>query len=224
MCGRFNRRASPRDVADLFDVTVSELPPRYNIAPTQPVAAVRIRPSEKGRELVDLRWGLIPSWADDPKIGFRLINARADTAATKPSFRAAFKARRCLIPSSGFYEWQKREGTKLKQPFHIGLKDDRLFAFAGLWEEWHNPGGEVIESFTILTTDANELMRPIHNRMPVILPPADYAAWLDPKEQDREALTKLLRPFSPDEMVAYPISTFVNSPRNEGPKCVEKIA
>jgi putative SOS response-associated peptidase YedK len=218
MCGRFNRRASPRDVADLFDVTVSDLPPRYNIAPTQPVAAVRNRPGDKGRELVNLRWGLIPSWADDPKIGYRLINARADTAATKPSFRSAFKARRCLIPTTGFYEWQKREGMKLKQPFHIGLKNDRIFAFAGLWEEWHNPEGEVIESFTILTTDANELMRPIHNRMPVILPPADYAAWLDPKQQDREALTQLLRPFPPDDMLAYPVSTFVNSPRNEGPQ------
>jgi putative SOS response-associated peptidase YedK len=129
-----------------------------------------------------------------------------------------------LIAATGFYEWLKVTGSKLKQPFHIGLKDDQPFAFAGLWDEWHKPDGEIIESCTILTTDANELMRPIHDRMPVILPRADYAAWLDPKVQDRETLTQLLHPFPSDEMAAYPISTFVNAPKNEGPQCVERVA
>jgi putative SOS response-associated peptidase YedK len=225
MCGRFNQRASPKQLAAAFDVPEPpELPLRYNIAPTQPVAAVRIRPGDNNRELVNLRWGLIPRWADDPKIGYSLINARSETVATKPSFRSSFKSRRCLIPATGFYEWQKREGSKQKQPYHIGLKDDQPFAFAGLWDEWHKSDGEVIESFTILTTDANELMRPIHNRMPVILPRADHGAWLDPGLQDRETLTQMLRPFPPEEMSAYPISTFVNAPRNEGPQCVEKVA
>jgi putative SOS response-associated peptidase YedK len=227
MCGRFVRRASPKDIAELFDVMVPEpadLPPRYNIAPSQPVAAVRIRPHEACRELVNLRWGLIPWFADDPKIGNRLINARAETAATKPSFRNAFRTRRCLIPATGFYEWQKREGTKQKQPFHVTLKHEQLFAFAGLWDVWHDPHGEVIESCTIVTTDANELMRPIHDRMPVILPRANYAQWLDPKLQDPETLAPLLRPFPADQMTADAVSTFVNAPQNEGPQCIEKLA
>jgi len=223
MCGRFVRKVSPKEMAEFFDVVVTESPARYNIAPSQPVAAVRIRPHEGNRELVNLRWGLIPFWADDPKIGYKLINARAETAATKPSFRSAFKSRRCLIPATGFYEWQKLD-PKHKQPFHIGLKDGQSFAFAGLWDEWHDPEGEVIESCAVLTTDANELMRPIHNRMPVILPREEYGQWLDPSLQDQEALQRLLRPFPPEGMAAYPVSTFVNAPRNEGPQCVEKVA
>jgi putative SOS response-associated peptidase YedK len=153
----------------------------FNVAPTQPVAAVRVVPGGQERELVELRWGLIPSWADDPKIGYRMINARSETAATKPSFRSAFKVRRCLVVADGYYEWQKRDGAK--QPFYIHMQGGKLFAFAGLWERWVPPDGEAIESCTILTTDANELTKPIHDRMPVIVDPPDFGQWLDPAEK-----------------------------------------
>jgi putative SOS response-associated peptidase YedK len=178
MCGRYTLAESPRKLAKRFDVPETpDLPfdgQRYNIAPTQQVPIVRQK--DKKLEMVLAKWGLIPSWAKDMKIGNQLINARADTVATKPSFRSAFKSRRCLIPADGFYEWRKTEDGK--QPFHIRMKDKEPFAFAGLWERWRPEEGEPVESCTIITTDANELMGPIHNRMPVILAPEDYATWL----------------------------------------------
>lgn len=182
MCGRYTLRKPTKKIAEAFAV-YDEFPlePHFNIAPTQMVAAVRVDQQEHQRHLALLRWGLVPAWADDPTIGNRMINARSETVATKPSFRAAFRRRRCLILADGFYEWQK-QGTK-KQPYLIGLGDGDLFAFAGLWEEWEREG-EVIKSCSILTTEANELMRPIHERMPVILFPADYDLWLDPQVQD----------------------------------------
>jgi putative SOS response-associated peptidase YedK len=219
MCGRFVRRTPVTDLARFFHFPDgAPEPPRYNIAPTQLVAAVRAPVRVQERELAWLRWGLIPSWADDPKIGYRLINARADTAATKPSFRSAFRQRRCVIPADGFYEWQKTDGKKLPHYFH--MRDGKPFAFAGLWDHWEREG-EVIESCTILTTEANALLRVIHDRMPVILAPADYDAWLDAATQKPEQIQPFLRPFPAEAMTSHPVSLLVNNPKNESPKCVE---
>ncbi len=168
-----------------------------------------------------LKWGLVPFWTDDPAIGNRMINARSESVATKPSFRAAFRYRRCLIPADGFFEWQK--AGKHKQPFLIGVGHGELFAFAGLWEDWERDG-EIIQSCTILTTEANELMRPIHDRMPVILHAADHELWLDPSVQDGGKVQNLLRPYPVDEMTAVPVSTWVNDPRHQDERCVQQVA
>jgi putative SOS response-associated peptidase YedK len=225
MCGRYTLRVSPAELAEIF-ATLREIDwsPRYNIAPTQTVVAVRQSEQADGRELALLRWGLIPSWAKDMKIGNNLINARADGVATKPSFRHAFKKKRCLIPADGFYEWQAVPGQKVKQPFHISVRDAPVFAFAGLWERWTDPEGKPVETSSIITTDANEAMAPVHNRMPVILNPADYGEWLDRDQQDAEKLQRLLKPFPADRMQLTPVSTLVNSPRNEKPECVRPLA
>jgi putative SOS response-associated peptidase YedK len=223
MCGRYTLKTPGKLVADLFGLAEEpSLFPRYNIAPTQPVPVIRVlraNPDTKQRELVPLRWGLVPSWADDPAIGNRLINARSETVSSKPSFRGAFRHRRCLVPADGFYEW-KKEGSK-KQPVYIRKKDGQPFAFAGLWEEWEREG-EVIESCTIITTAANDLMAEFHDRMPVILEPKDYGLWLDPGVQDPKLLEPLLRPFPSGEMEVYPVSRLVNDPRHEDPKCIER--
>ena len=222
MCGRFSQTATPAMIAQQFDVAVPSLfAPRYNIAPSQPVAAIRIEPDTATRQLVLLRWGLIPSWAKDPKIGHQCINAKAETVAEKPSFRAAFKKRRCLVIATGFYEWQVQ--GRAKQPMWIGLQSKRPFAFAGLWEQWQPPEGEAIESCTILTTVPNELLRSIHNRMPVILSPASYDQWLDLTVQQAEPLTTLLRPYPSEELLAYPVSTLVSNPRHDVPDCLEAL-
>lgn len=211
-----------RQVADAFELapTVAvgdEWRARYNIAPTQQVFVVRESPSSGARELVPLHWGLIPRWADDPAIGGRMINARSETLAEKPAFRDAFRKRRCLIVADGFYEW--RQGAKPKQPYYIHLKQDGPFAFAGLWEHWKH-GELAIDSCTIVTTEANGLLRPLHDRMPVILPPEDYARWLDEDLQDPNDLTPLLKPFPAEAMTMHPVSTAVNSPRREGPELI----
>jgi putative SOS response-associated peptidase YedK len=218
MCGRFALLAPGPTIAEQFGVAVShDIAPRYNIAPTQPVAAVRLDNSGE-RELTYFQWGLIPSWAKDPKIGSRLINARSETAPEKPSFRAAFKRRRCLLPASGFYEWQQLNGRK--QPIYIRPTDDFLFGLAGLWEMWHGEQGGLIETCTILTTTPNELMAPIHNRMPVIIELDDYSMWLDPGDDPQDAL-HLMRPYPAEKMEAYAVSTAVNNPRNESPANIE---
>jgi len=225
MCGRYTLRANSHDLTEVFAaLNEIEWTPRYNIAPTQTVVAVRQPDKGKGRELVRMRWGLIPSWAKDMKIGSNLINARADTVATKPSFRSAFKKRRCLIATDGFYEWQAVPGQKTKQPYHIGVKKVPVFAFAGLWENWEDPEGKPIESCAIITTDANEVMAKVHNRMPVILDPADYDEWLDREQQDPEPLQRLLQPYAPKKMQLVQVSTLVNSPRNDKPECVVAVA
>jgi putative SOS response-associated peptidase YedK len=198
----------------VFDAPLFEA--RYNVAPTQSVPIVRAKDST--REMVLVRWGLIPSWAKDANIGYRLINATADTVATKPSFRSAFKKRRCLIPADGFYERQKlKDGGK--QPYLVRLNGEEGFAFAGLWETWTNPEkGEEVESCTILTTAANEPMKPIHDRLPVILPEEAYTTWLDKPDAG------LLQPFPAEKMEAAPVSTYVNNPRNQGPKCIDPVS
>jgi putative SOS response-associated peptidase YedK len=225
MCGRFTLRAPASVIAEEFSLfDVPPLEPRYNIAPTQMVAAVRMNREAvpPQREFAWFRWGLIPSWADDPAIGNRMINARSETVAEKPAFRAALRKRRCLIVADGFYEWQK--SGREKQPYFIRLRSDRPFAFAGLWEFWEGPDNSAWESCTILTTDANDLMRPIHERMPVILAAEDYRRWLDPAVQDSAAVTPLLRPFPSKEMLASPVSPYVNSPSHENPRCIEALA
>lgn len=223
MCGRFALISPDQDLAVQFDLpSVPALAPRYNIAPTQPVAVVRVAAGAATRELALLHWGLVPFWAQDPKIGARMINARAETAAEKPSFRAAFRRRRCLVVADGFYEWQKLNGGK--QPFFIRLQDGRPFAFAGLWESWRGQDDAVLESCTLLTTEPNDLMRALHNRMPVILPEQDYALWLDPQVQQVERLQPLLQPYPAQEMIAYPVSRRVNSPANDDPLCIEPLA
>jgi putative SOS response-associated peptidase YedK len=223
MCGRYRLSTHPHALYEQFALELvnpdeREVPPRYNIAPTQPVLAVRLRPDGR-RELVHLHWGLIPHWAKEPSIGNRMINARSETVGEKPSFRNALRRRRCLIPADGFYEWQK-QGRGPKLPFDVSRRDGAPFAFAGLWEHWQGPNGEEIESCAILTTAANDLMRPIHDRMPVIIFPEDYDAWLALDEQKPEALAPLLATRDWPEMQARPIATIVNNVRNEGPQCL----
>jgi putative SOS response-associated peptidase YedK len=223
MCGRFTLIAPGEAVADLFQLsTAPSLAPRFNIAPTQPVAAVRVNRESGERELTHFQWGLIPSWAKDPSIGSRMINARSETAAEKPSFRTAFKYRRCLVPADGFYEWQKLNGKK--QPVRIHMQDGKPFAIAGLWEHWSSPDGSEIESCTLLTTEPNELLKPVHNRMPVILAPKDFELWLDPGAQHPAEVQPLLRPYPADDLTYYPVSTFVNNSRNEDPQCIVPLA
>ena len=222
MCGRFSLSKSDQDVADLFRVRdVPALRSRYNIAPSQPVAAVLVAQGASERQLRHLAWGLVPSWADDPAIGDRMINARSETAATKPAFRAAFKHRRCLVPADGFYEWRKAGWRK--QPHFISLEDRALFAFAGLWEHWESADGSEVDSFAILTTEPNALCAKIHNRMPVILPSDAYDSWLDPDNQDAAAVSAMLGPFPAEQMTAYAVSSHVNDPRHDDPRCMEPL-
>jgi putative SOS response-associated peptidase YedK len=221
MCGRFTLKTSPGVIAKLLGVkSVPTIEPRYNIAPSQPVLAVRLAPESADREVVMFKWGLIPSWAKEPGIGNSLINARADTVAEKPAFRAAFKKRRGLVPADGFYEWKRENG---KTPYYFRLKDESPFAFAGLYERWEK-GDEPVESCTLITCEANGVVGAVHNRMPVILKPEDYARWLDPKEQRSEALMRLLAPLPDDWLSAHPVGKLVNNPRNEDPRCIERVA
>ncbi len=223
MCGRFTLTADPADLQEAFNWVNfgnAELSPRYNIAPTQPLAVVANTGEHK---LNFFTWGLVPFWAKDPAIGSRMINARSETLAEKPSFKNAFKRRRCLILADGFYEWQKIPGEKNKIPTYVHLKDRKPFAFAGLWEEWNSPDGSQILSATIITTRPNELMAPIHNRMPVILPPSTYEQWLSTGEADTAKLSALLRPLDANLMAAYPVSQMVNSPRNDSPNCINPV-
>jgi putative SOS response-associated peptidase YedK len=220
MCGRFSLTTPAAQIAELFQVTdVSAVAPRYNIPPSGQVLAVRRLPERAGPELVPLRWGFIPAWAKDPAIGNRLVNARSETAAEKPSFREAFRRRRCLIPADGFYEWKKTGGRK--EPYYVRLRDGGLFSFAGLWERWRGDDGDAVETCTILTTDANGIVRPIHDRMPVIMDSADYGRWLDPRVQDPEAVKALLRTYPAERMLAYPVSRAVNDPGRDDRKCTE---
>lgn len=200
---------------------IPPLSPRYNIAPSQLVACVRTNPESRQRECREVKWGLVPSWAKDPSVGNKLINARGETVAEKPAFRKAFKQQRCLVLADGFYEW-KQEG-KIKQPYYVRFKDQRLFAFAGLWERWEKNEAHPLETCTLITTAPNAVMESIHHRMPVILTSKDYAVWLDPSLQAIERINALLRPYPPEEMEAYPVSQLVNNPRYDRPECVVPI-
>ena len=226
MCGRFALYVTLEELTDFFGLPEppAHFAPRYNIAPTQPVGIVRINARTQEREWALALWGLIPSWSKDPSMGARMINARAETVEEKPSFRAAFKRRRCILPASGFYEWKKTNGSK--QPYFIPSASNEPLGLAGLWESWSGPNGEELESCTILTTDANEAVADLHDRMPVILAPEDYDEWLgagkDATPAQLSQLKHLLRPFPAERMTLYPVSTYVNSPRNEGEACVER--
>lgn len=219
MCGRYAQRTDPKRLAKEFKVAeVINASPRYNIAPTQEVLAVRESPD--GREMTLYKWGLVPSWAKDASVGAKLINARSETVTEKPSFREAFKRRRCVIPADGFYEWQRTEGRK--QPFFFRMRDERPFGFAGLWERWEGEGGRVIHSCAILTTEANEVLRPVHDRMPVILHPEDYELWLDSDTRKIDLVKETLRPYPAGEMLGYPVGASVNNPRSQGEGLIER--
>lgn len=222
MCGRFTLIAHPEDLIRAFPglQVGAPPPPRYNIAPSQPVAVI----ANDGRFALDyFVWGLIPSWAKETAIGNRLINARAETLLEKPSFRGAFRYRRCLIPASGFYEWQRQAGRTARQPMYIRLKSTPVFAFGGLWERWQGADGSEILSCTIITTPPNALVATIHDRMPLILPPEAYELWLTPGAAPLNELQALLRPYPADEMEAYPVSPLVNDPRRDEPACIRPL-
>ena len=221
MCGRFALKTPPRSIQQHFDLTeIIDLSPRYNIAPSQDIVVIRHLSGKDYRQLDKLRWGLIPGWAKDMKISYRMINARAETLAQKPSFRTAFKKRRCLIAADGFYEWL--HSGKTKQPYFVHMKNGDVFGFAGLWESWTSTDGTIVESCTIITTSANDLIRKIHDRMPVILQPAKYEAWLN-EESPENSLQPLLVPYPAAEMEAYRVSSEVNSPKNDIPACLQPI-
>lgn len=262
MCGRFTLTTPIDEISAYFrilegvkDSARGRLRPRYNIAPTQPIACVRqtvasdTEPSTPGkppvpggqstRELVEMRWGLIPHWAKDAAIGNRMINARSESVADKPAYRGAFRKRRCLVIADGFYEWKRQEGGK--QPYFIYMEDRRPFAFAGLWERWKPRGDQLekivapgnpaaplsadgrVESCAFLTIRPNQLLEPIHDRMPVILPQEHWDTWLDPDVQDADVLSNLLLPYPADEMRAHPVSTHVNKPGNDDPACIAQL-
>lgn len=223
MCGRFALVTEKHILELLFELEQLpdfDLKPRYNIAPTQQVPVVRLSPADNRRELAELKWGLVPFWSKDISIGSCLINARAETAPQKPAFRDAFKKRRLLVPASGFYEW-KIEATG-KQPYFITAKSKELISLAGLWESWDKGTEQVLETFTILTTEPNPLVAELHNRMPVIIPPQSFGAWLAP-ETGEEELLQLLKPY-PDELLkAYPVCRLVNKPTNDVPEIIEPL-
>ncbi len=227
MCGRFVSTSSAADLAAYFGASPppgDELGPRWNVAPTDDVLAVRSDGGE--RRLMALHWGLVPWWADHPKVGARMINARAETVATKGAFKAAFAARRVLIPADGFYEWAKVEGAP-KQAYFVHRPDEAPYAFAGLWEQWRRKdtdGADLLRSTTIITTEANEAMGEIHDRMPVILPSEAWDEWLDPGNDDVEALARLLVPAPPEVIVLRSVGPQVGNVRNEGAGLVEAVA
>ena len=221
MCGRYSLRCKPKAIAEEFDLTeVPPLHPRFNIAPNQPVAVVRFDRNDGARRLDFLTWGLVPSWADDPDIGNRMINARSESVADKPAFQHPFRTQRCLVVADGFYEWQRQDGWK--RPFFVHRKDDRPFAFAGLWDCWEKDEPPIY-SCVFLTTGANEVLAPIHDRMPVLLPRTAYDLWLDPGIHDPKRLESLLVPIPAELMEAYPVSRFVNDPGNDVPECIRPI-
>lgn len=224
MCGRFVSSSDANDIAAYFGASPRSellLDPSYNVAPSNDVYV--IIDSDAGERRLDAyHWGLVPRWAKDPKIGNRLINARAESVADKPAFRSALKRRRCIVPADGFYEWKKLAAGKRKQPYYVHRPDGEPFAFAGLWEEWRGPDGTPLRSCTIITCDANETMAPIHDRMPVILPPGAWDTWLDPANHDVPALDKLLVPAPPALLVARTVSTDVNSVRNSGAHLIDE--
>jgi len=219
MCGRFTLTVDPAELQEKFGnyTFPKKFSPRFNIAPTQPVMAI---PNDDKFKADFFVWGLIPMWAKDPSIGSRMINARGETLAEKPSFRGSLKYKRCLILADGFYEWKSAEGKKTKTPYFIHMKDRQPFAFAGLWDSWNSPDGSLIRSCTIITTEPNELTALVHDRMPAILHTRDYAQWLDPSPQTPDQLLPLIKPFPADVMDAYPVSTLVNKPANDVPELV----
>lgn len=220
MCGRYTQTASPEDLMFRFGFSMQEvvLKPRYNLAPGQ-LAPVVV--NEEAKTLVMMQWGLVPSWAKEPSIGYKMINARAETLAEKTSFKRLLPSRRCLILADGFYEWAKL--NKGKAPMRFFLKGGEPFAFAGLWDRWKKPDGNELRTYTIITTQANELLRPIHDRMPVILTRENEAKWLDPEWKDSKKLGELLKPYEASEMESCYVSPMVNSPKNDLAQCIQPV-
>lgn len=226
MCGRFTLRLDSEAVARAFDARRRgvERPPRYNISPTDPVTVVRLSEEDGGRELAEARWGLVPHWVEDPAdFDLTLINARSETAGEKPTFRDAFRSRRCLVPADGFYEWRTGEGGK--QPWYVRRSDDRPFAIAGLWDRWEGPSHRELESVTLLTCEPDEVVGELHDRMPVVLPPERWDAWMDPAG-DADAIQGMLRPYRRNERAfeTHPVSKRVNRPDRNDPGLVEPVA
>jgi putative SOS response-associated peptidase YedK len=226
MCGRYTLHSSAEEVAEQFDVAVSEedkdlFEPSYNVAPGMTMPVVLLGKGQK-RTFGGMRWGLIPSWADDANTGYKMINARAETIDEKKSFKGPFESQRCIIPANGFYEWKTQE--KSKQPFYIRVLKDEVIGFAGLFEKWESKEGELIYSYTIITTDANALVMPLHDRMPVILDPANYGTWLDPDYNDQlDKLKGLLKPYPFEGMATFRVTDDVNSTKNDRPELIQPI-
>jgi len=219
MCGRFVQKADLREAGTLFEALVeARQRTNYNVTPRQPVAVIM---EDGKRKIVEMSWGLIPHWAKDASIANKLINARSETVAEKPSFRDSFKSRRCLIIADGFYEWQTKDGAK--KPFFIFMKDKKPFGMAGLYDHWKDQGGKVITTCTIITTEANEFMKALHHRMPVIINPKDYDQWLDPAEKDASKINALMKPREPGDMDAYEVSTVVNSAGYNSAECIDPV-
>lgn len=219
MCGRYDLNEHPAVIRLRFQLgLLPELQPRYNIAPGQLAPIVRLT-ADAEPACAMLRWGLIPFWSKDEKIGYRTINARAESVASAPAFRAAYRMRRCIVPANGFFEWKQSE--RGKQPYRVKPADAPLFGFAGLWETWRAPGGDKVESYTIITTEANELVRELHSRMPVILAPEDYGKWLNVENPEAG---ELLRPYASERLLIHPVSTHVNNARFDDPSCIEPTA
>ena len=234
MCGRFARFSPAHIFRMLFELEeFLDLEPQYNIAPGQEIHAVRgivIRDNQQrnattttsfSKEVAPFQWGLIPFWSKDPKIGVKMINARSETITEKPAYREPLKKHRCLIPIDGFYEWQKRKDGK--QPYFIRMNDKKPFALGGIWDKWTSPQGKIVESCSILTTTPNDIVKSIHNRMPVIIDPKDFDLWLDPTIKEPEEIKHLFTPYKASAMEAYPITNFVNSPKNQGEKCITEL-
>jgi putative SOS response-associated peptidase YedK len=223
MCGRFRQTRSQKQLEERFQAEGAvDVAPHFNIAPTQPVITVRQKKNELARRLSMMRWGLIPSWAKDLSIGNTTVNARSETVTTTLSFSKAIQSRRCLIPADGFYEWKKM--GKIRQPYCFEVGDGELFALAGLWDEWKNPEGQIIQSCTILTTTPNTLLASIHDRMPVIVSPENYASWLNPEIEEFAAVREILRPYDPSLMRSYPVSPKLNNVQNDDADSAAAIA
>lgn len=222
MCGRYTLTSPVEVLEKRFRCNAGQLTlfPRYNIAPGQECPVVVV---EEEKLIKMMKWGLVPFWAEDASIGNKMINARAESVRKKPSYRKCFKDRRCLVLADGFFEWGRLEGRTGKVPIRYTLKSGEPFAFAGMWEKWKSPEGEILYSFTIITTDANSLIKPVHNRMPVILKKEDETTWLDHQNSDPEELEKSLKPFPSDQMEGYEVSTVVNSPTNDTESCIEPV-
>ncbi len=221
MCGRFTLHLPKEVLEEIFgNLVIRELRPRYNIAPAQDAAVIRVYPDGTGH-LDLLRWGLIPSWAKDPAVGSRMMNARSETAHEKPAFRSALKFRRCVVPANGFYEWRDVGGKK--KPLYVKPAGNGVMIFAGLWDLWKTPDGDTVESFTILTTGANELIKPLHDRMPVILDPENSGLWLDPRVTDPERFKFLFEPFPAEKMEMIAVSEMVNSVKYDNPECIRPV-
>jgi putative SOS response-associated peptidase YedK len=224
MCGRYRLVRKKEILAEIFGLENEnevDWAPRYNVAPGQDVAVIRQDATQPVRTFSLVRWGLIPSWAQDPKVGYTMINARAESIAEKPAFREPLQSRRCLIPADGFYEWAKQ--GKEKAPYCFTLADDSVFAFAGLWDRWTNPEGEWLQTCSIITTSANPLVAGVHDRMPVILEPENYDLWLDPALKKAEQVIDFLKPYRADAMKSWRVSSRVNSAQNDDPECIEEF-